>query len=110
MLLDVLFDELEDLGGTLIRHQPAGDFEMRFGRSNCFAPVAGEAAPDAVEVDGRAGPAQLLHRVALLTQDGRDAGFFHELLIASAFGDRGDIGTLFLGQWADIVVKAFDGD
>ena len=110
VLFDVLFDQLEDPRRTLIGHQAAGDLEMRLGRGDGLAPFAGETAPDAVEVDGGPGPAQLLHGVARFAKDGGDAGFLHELLVVAAFGYRRDIGAFLVGQGAHVVVEAIDGD
>ena len=66
---DVPGDELQNLSRPLIGHEPAGDLEMCSCRRDRLVPLAGEAAPDSVEVDGRPGPDQLLDAIAFFAGD-----------------------------------------
>src|SRR4051794_27770105 len=108
MLLRVAFDQIEDVLGILIGDEAAGDLEVGFARSHSLRAIAHEPAPNAVEIDGRARALTLQRGVAGLAPKGVRSGLAEEIIVRNAA--RRELVPLFLGEWSDLVVKAFNGN
>ncbi len=101
-------EELADALGVLVADQPEADLGVRLGRDHRLEAGAGIAAPDAVDLGGRARPEVLEGRVAVLAPGLAQADLAEEGLAEKP--SRSHCSLIVGRELVDAVVEAGDGD
>src|SRR3990167_8679592 len=107
-LLDVLLDELGDLGRNLVGHQAGGELGGGFRADDGLGAFAGVAAVDAVDLERGPRPDALDRGEAFFADELRCPGGLLEALVAE--GQLLQLLALRLGEGPHVPVEAGDGD
>src|SRR3954451_15921192 len=108
MLLNVAFNQVEDVVGILVCHEPARDLEVRFTRGDGLRAIAHETAPNPVEIDGRSRPLALQSGIAWLAPERVCSRLAEKILVRDTACRK--FVPLFLGERSDLVIEAFNCD